>query len=273
MTTATRDPLAMFRLELVAPHGATFSRAPERALHAALYRALERVEPTLAREIHGAAENPFTLSPIYRASDGAPVGAVIERRERVCARITSLDPRVGAALVAALGDDGNPAALDLEHQPFAVAGFGPSPPSGTATVTSASYARVWAAARPLDEITLRFTSPTVFRNKGCDLLVPSPRLVFGSHLRRWRAFSPLTLPPIADDALERLIGLGDTRLVVERRDLGYVTQPGFAGVARYRIGGDALFRRAIDALVAFAAYCGTGARTAFGMGQTERVGP
>ena len=32
------------------------------------------------------------------------------------------------------------------------------------------------------------------------------------------------------------------------------------------------FRRGIAALATYAAYCGTGARTAFGMGQTERIG-
>lgn len=269
MWEAQQGPLMQYRLELAPRHDVVFSRAPERALHAALYRVFEATAPTLAHITHEAAVNPFTLSPLYTVANDTPIRPALGQQERVWVRLTTLDRQISQAFQTALSIENRPADLSLEYQPFAVTQFSLLSPANTTDLVARSYEQLWAAAEPTTSITLRFYSPTVFRHKGVDLLFPTPALVFGSYLKRWQAFSPCPLPNITMQEIVDQVTVQATQLVTVRRNLGYVRQPGFTGLAAYRLSGDVTFQRILATLAAFAHYCGTGARTAFGMGQTE----
>ncbi|MBA2277600.1 MAG: CRISPR system precrRNA processing endoribonuclease RAMP protein Cas6, partial [Chloroflexia bacterium] len=131
-----------------------------------------------------------------------------------------------------------------------------------------SYAEL-ATTAPVANLVLRFTSPTTFRQAGDHFLHPTPRLVFGSHLRRWRAFAPVALDALSLARLEH-IRLVEVDLQHIDVDLTVARHPAITGWARYRVdGADDAFARQVATLAAYAAYCGTGARTSFGMGQTE----
>ncbi|HEU0115085.1 MAG TPA: CRISPR-associated endoribonuclease Cas6, partial [Thermomicrobiales bacterium] len=134
----------------------------------------------------------------------------------------------------------------------------------------ATYEELWAAARPANELTLRFLSPTAFRHKGLDILQPEPRLAFGRLLRRWETFAPTVALPLDETSLAARVHLMDARLTVRPVELGARRQPGFVGWARYRLDGDAAFQTAVAALADYAAYAGVGARTALGMGHARR---
>ncbi len=264
------NTVALLRLELRAEAATVFPAAPVRALHGALHRLLETADPDLARRVHDAPVKPLTLSPLSRLADGAPVGHAVAAGEVVWARIGLLDGETLAGFRAALAGAGSAPRLSLDARAFVLAGARPVDPAGGATPGQTTYAALAAAARPASELTLRFVSPTAFRHKGHDRLQPDPRLVFGSLLRRWRAFAPPHLLP-PDDALLAAVSLVDHRATARPVDLGSLRQPGFVGWARYRLDGDESTRRALAALTAYAPYAGVGARTAFGMGQTERI--
>lgn len=276
MTTAgggDRSLLALLRLELRAEAATVFPADPVRALHGALHRAIGRGEPALAGRVHDAAVKPLTLSPLYRTVDGAAVGRAVAAGERVWARLGVLDGATLAAAEAALAAPEHPSRLWFDTRPFAVEAVVPLAPLGPDLAPAATYGQLHGAVDPVAGVALRFASPTAFRHKGYDLLEPAARLVFGSLLRRWRAFAPPGLPPPDDAALLAAVTLAEARTKAVRPVHlgGGRRQPGFVGWARYRIDGDEPTRRALAALAAYAAYAGIGARTAFGMGQATRI--
>lgn len=268
MSAALPITIGLFRLDLRADAATTFPAAPVVALHAALHRALEMVDPPLATATHDAPVKPLTLSPLFRGPDETPVAGAVAVGERVWARLGVLDGALLPPLLLALATD-RPLALDGRQ--WRIEAVAPVVPPGASLPAPTTYADLAAAATPAAELTLRFASPTVFRNKGYDLLQPEPRLVFGSLLRRWRAFAPPGLLDLDDERLIAAVALADARLAVQAVDLGRRRQAGFVGWARFRVDGDAACRTAVAALAAYAAYAGTGARTALGMGQTVRL--
>lgn len=266
--------LGCFRLELRAVEPVAFEADPARSLHAALHRALEVVTPSLARWIHDEAEKPVTLSPLYRVSGDEPVGGEVTAGERVWARVTALDRVALDGLVAVLGSHGGPTdrpVLQLEWRAFAVEAFAPVTPAGLGLQLLTTYSALYDAATPAPELALRFRSPVAFRNKGRHFLQPDPRHVFASYLRRWARYSGMPLPGVDNASISTQVVSLEARVEQRQVRLGSFAQPGFIGWARYRAEGDEVFRKGIAALADYAAYCGTGARTAFGMGQTERL--
>jgi CRISPR-associated endoribonuclease Cas6 len=159
------------------------------------------------------------------------------------------------------------------ERPFRLDRVALEPPPASTIPAIVAYADLAATARTETEITLRFTSPTFFRQGGRVMPYPAGAPVFLSHLRRWRAFAGFELPGVDPDAIrQRLHLLARPEGEFRPTNLLGQAEQGFVGTARYAIGGDDAFRRGIAILANYAHYCGTGARTAFGMGQTERIG-
>lgn len=130
---------------------------------------------------------------------------------------------------------------------------------------------LYATENPVQRVALRFRSPTVFRNMGREILRPDPRLVFYSYLRCWEWFSGMPLPGVNKDSLGRFVALVEMEVRERRISFGAFDQLSFVGWASYQVGGDETFQKGVAALARYANYCGTGARTALGMGETERV--
>ncbi len=280
MFAPPRAELACLRLVLNPEGATTFKYEPVQAVHAALHRALEGFDRTLARRVHDEQEKPLTLTPLYKDGAGDPVGSSVAAGERVWIRAALLRPDVAAAVPEALPrwrQAHGP--LILEHRRFHLDEFELVGPSESTPVSMVmTYAALYEQAEPVAEVTLRFRSPTFFRNKDASRVMRDapertlrPDLVFGSYLRRWETFAPEPLPGVTQDLLHGAIRLSDARVstqVVPFRGRDELTLTGWA---RFAVAGDGVFRKGIAALADFAAYCGTGARTAFGRGQTERV--
>jgi CRISPR-associated endoribonuclease Cas6 len=123
-------------------------------------------------------------------------------------------------------------------------------------------------------INLSFISPTSFRRKGHHFPLPVPVNLFHSYLRRWNDFSGMS---IEQDAFLNWI---DENVIIHQHRLesvkvaagkrGSVT--GFTGAISLGLSKSALanieFTQLFYALVQLAPYCGTGHKTAFGLGQT-----
>jgi CRISPR-associated endoribonuclease Cas6 len=264
--------MAALRLELRAREGVCFTVSPTRLLHAALHRALEQVNPTLGARVHDTAIKPLALSPLSFADHRGYAVRVVAPGKHVHALLTVLGRDTLDGLLATLTwhwREAQPLALDWH--PFTVESIAPFNPLVPGAPPLVTYAQLLDAAPAAHEVTLRFVSPVIFRNKGQNLPPDDPWRVFQSYLRRWEAFSDVPVEGVTEAAVREAVRLR----IVDRLDrwqfnLGMVEQPGFLGAVQCAITGDEALRRSICALADYALYCGTGARTAFGMGRTER---
>jgi CRISPR-associated endoribonuclease Cas6 len=122
-------------------------------------------------------------------------------------------------------------------------------------------------ADPGEELELRFLSPTGFKRQGKQYLLPEPKLVFGSLLRKWKAWVDPTVEDLED--LYPRVGIGSYELKTQavRLEQGGVWR-GFVGSLRYDLRGlEEWERRVLGLLGRFAFYVGVGYKTTQGMGQ------
>ncbi|MER3426213.1 MAG: CRISPR-associated protein Cas6 [Thermus sp.] len=132
------------------------------------------------------------------------------------------------------------------------------------------YARLFQKEAGPD-LTLRFARPTFFRREGVNYPLPEARLVFGSLIRRFNAFSPVPVPEeVAKGILEK----------VTVRSFSGKTLPapaeekaaGFVGVVSYHLHRGSLEEaQYFQALGRFAFFSGVGARTSLGAGLARPV--
>ncbi len=233
-------------------------------LHAAFIGLLAQSDKKLAAWAHdGQGRKVFALSPPWPAAGG------------------------GAWFRVAFIDDvfGSEAGKVLNQAGAAEASFTIGPARFTlARPTSPEY--VWAAgagtfadiaeSAGLDElIKLRFLSPTTF-DHGFSYPLPEPGLVFKSCLDCWPD------PQLGVDR-KALLAFIKERMRISRFKLrtqrvrfnDFPDFIGFLGEVVLKINkakaADPAMVKQINALADFAFYCGTGAKTAMGMGQTVRV--
>ena len=124
----------------------------------------------------------------------------------------------------------------------------------------------------MTEIDLVFDSPTSFRQDAKQLLFPLPENVFNSWLRRWNAFSPVKLPQETRDFAAQWAAVSRYRLETDRIAGEAGWELGFTGLCRYKVlSNDPYWLRVLHTLAQFAFFCGTGRKTARGMGQTRVI--
>ncbi len=250
--------------------------APTQGYHAyALFLdILRQANPSLTQELHDTeGQKPFTISPLQgrfkRHRDGIALSA-----GGICwIRLTFLQEDTFAHFMdACIKAGGRTLKLDralLELQEVVTAP-GQSPlcrcESFGSLVENASFERV---------IGMRFLSPTAFRSKGRrNVMFPEPRLLFNSYLARWNSFSAEKL----DEGLLPLVEKGAriARYKLETRILhfGSYQEIGFEGQCAVEVAEEVPEDtvKALNALADFSFYCGTGAKTTMGMGQTRRLG-
>ena len=263
--------LGAFRLELTALEETVFPGNPTEALHGALHRAVERLDPALSERLHAASPTPLVCAPLVDER-GELAPSRLRAGARVSVRIAALSGEVLVALLAALDGLRARGLPMIVERPFRVDAVLPGIAERGALPWIA-YGDLAALAGPSDTVTLRFRTPTYFRSGGAFRTDPAPERVFSSHLRRWRAFAGFDLPGVDDGAIAGgVLLVGNPEGSIVPVTLFRHREAGFVGTARYRVTGDDALRRGIAVLAAYAAYCGTGTRTALGMGQTERIG-
>lgn len=124
--------------------------------------------------------------------------------------------------------------------------------------------------------TLSFTSPTSFRRKGHHFPLPVPNNLYHSYLRRWNDFSGMNFDS------DKFLSWIDEQVIINRHYLESVkvaagkkgTVTAFLGAIELALTSEAYnqnsdFVQLYFALSHFAAYCGTGHKTTFGLGQTK----
>lgn len=138
-----------------------------------------------------------------------------------------------------------------------------------------SYEELLSTALPQRDISLEFLAATTFRSGGKrNVTFPEPSLVFGSYFSKWQHFAPpeLRMDEMLPKQWSRLI-VARYRLATRILDFGSYQEVGFEGRCAFQIGESMAepMVRALNALADFAFYCGTGAKTTMGMGQTRRL--
>ena len=136
-----------------------------------------------------------------------------------------------------------------------------------------TYQSLLSTALPATSLRLRFLSPTSFRTRLTTYPLPDPVGMVQSWWERWNTFSREKLDCVLLDVAAVHLAVSSCKIRTRLVDLGVGQQIGFIGVVTLRvvkankIGEDVL--RHLNALAAYADFCGTGQRTAQGMGQTR----
>ena len=272
---------------------AVFRFSPTRSVHASLIRRLELVNPSVSSKLHddavgaSSSEHAWTVSPLTGPFGRSGTHLVAIPGSIYEVRVTALTTEVVQTLAASL-DPSHPLGaepLTLEWVPFDVVWER----SGWESV--ATYASLQSAARPRRRIGLQFRSPTGFRRVDEGTEVHWPSLCLQGYLRKWNAFSGLTMPAEAtmryaanelttchqDLRPESVLLSGHARMDLAGstdstcQHLGRVgySQKGVVGSVEWLASGKSpLLLRMVNALVKYSLYCGTGMKTSLGMGQT-----
>lgn len=240
--------------------------------YALLLDMVRRSSPALAQRLHDApAAKPFTLSPLHGKFARAGPGVLITAGEIYTIRLTILEDEIFAAFLdSVLGLKGD-ALLSLEGASFHLEEALTTPGSNPG-VSCTSFEAICDGDRD-GEIAVSFLSPTTFRSAGKrNVLFPQPGLVFGSLLARWNALSPVKLPEWLKETAESKVILSQYNLRTRILHFPKYQEVGFEGVCHFLLGNsvDVETVQSLNALADFAFYCGTGAKTTMGMGQTVR---
>lgn len=228
-----------------------------------------RLDPALARELHeGRGPKPLTVSLLSGPAPREGGNIRVSPGNRYDWRLTGLTGSVAEALLAVSPQLGGVRIGGAVFRLASVATCSEEhPEAGRATYEGLMQE---AAAAPAEErVTLKFLTPTTFRQGEVELPFPLPRLVWGSLLDRWNTWSPaqfLDLKPLVEQNVVLANWKGETRRV----ELGSRATVGFVGRFTYRVpSGPSELVWLIRLLAGYAFYAGAGWQTTHGMGQVR----
>lgn len=238
--------------------------------HAFFLNLMGRSSPSVAEELHSSDQTkPFTLSPIQGKFERAKSGFLkVIPQSRYSMRLTFLQGDVFAHFLDGALKWGDKI-IELGPAVFKAVEVNTM---GSPGCSFHSYRGLLEQACAERKIKLEFTSPTTFRSGGKrNVVFPEPQLVFGSYLAKWQAFSPIKLDTNLLPWLEKAI-VARYKLETHILSFGSYQEVGFTGRCQFELSQDTPEEVVIDlnALADFAFYCGTGAKTTMGMGQTNR---
>ncbi|NPV55581.1 MAG: CRISPR system precrRNA processing endoribonuclease RAMP protein Cas6 [Anaerolineae bacterium] len=236
-------------------------------------------DAALSAELHQGSEiRPYTVSDLRGAS---PAGSsrVLHPEKTLWWRITTLQERLSRLLLEhilpalpdhiLLGEGQDPHRLDITACHTSPSSH---PWANVITYEELTQSRLMAARKPRTARTIEFVTPTVFRSKQRILPFPLPELVVNQWVNKWNNFAPIQFP--AGMQAFAAESLAVSRYVLRSHTVrqfgGYLL--GFTGRVTYiALEEDAYWQRAFQTLTDFAFYCGTGAKTSFGLGQTRPI--
>jgi len=258
-------------LELKAEGEATIS--PTQGHHAyGLFLALMRgSNAKMAEELHKSDTiKPFTISPLHGKFQRAGKNLKVIDGSEYSIRLTFMKEDIFAYFMdATLKAASQPLRLEsaIFHIDHVVLNHQDSP-----LCHHQSYKELFSEAQPLRKIGLQFLSPTAFRSGGKrNVLFPEAPLAFGSYLSKWQYYSPFKI----NEAISKTLGdiiVARYKLNTHILHFNSYQETGFEGECTFELpdNADEAVVKAINTLADFSLYCGTGAKTTMGMGQTRR---
>jgi CRISPR-associated endoribonuclease Cas6 len=226
----------------------------------------------LAEKLHAdEAVKPFTVSTLIGKTRRNGAQLTISPETTLSLRLTFLDSDVFSHFM-----DG---ALRWGKKPVEIAGLSfrveevETMPRKESSVIFQGYQGILDDARKSRQIDMEFLTPTVFRSGGRrNNVFPESSLVFGSYWNKWQALSSVKIDDNLNSYFEK-IRVTRYRLETGIWDFGSYQEVGYSGTCRFEMSVDVPDNTVgfINALADFAQFCGTGAKTTMGMGQTRRI--
>jgi CRISPR-associated endoribonuclease Cas6 len=239
--------------------------------HAFFLNLMKASDPSMAKEFHDSeGAKPFTLSPLRGKFTNTENQLALIPQARYRIGLTFLRGDAFAHFLDGALKWGNKT-VKLGPAKFKIDGVDTINRRAPA-MSFQRYQGILDSASASPQIELEFLSPTTFRSGGKNFIFPQPELVFGSYLNKWQAFSPMQL----DDSLSAWfdkVMVARYRLQTHILDFGSYKEVGFTGKCRFELDKATPdeIAVALNVLADFALYCGTGAKTTMGMGQTRRL--
>jgi CRISPR-associated endoribonuclease Cas6 len=251
--------------------------------HAAFLKTVRESDPALAEVLHmpDMPCRPFTVSPLQGTPLPQNRRIYLSPEETYWLRFTILYPPIFEQFMRRfLRGEGRPV-VRLGHAVLLIKEILATPGSHPWTGYT-TWGEIASGARPEEEITLDFCSPTAFgfgqKEWGKKVMVlPLPETVFGSLARSWNDLAP---PPLQVDR-RALRAYLEEHVVVKQMDdvcthmleFRRARQVGFVGRITYGLmAANEAAQCQLNALADFALYAGVGMKTTMGMGQCRRIG-
>ena len=228
-------------------------------------------DSTLAEKLHaGDQVKPFTVSTLSGKMYRNKAQLTVSPDTNLSLRLTFLDSGVFSHFIDGAMRWGDKP-VEIAGVPFLVKEVVTSP-RDEIPISFESFQGILDMADNSRQIDFEFITPTVFRSGGKrNNIFPEPTMVFGSYWNKWQALSSVSLDNNLNSYFDK-ISITRYRLESKIWDFGSYQEVGFTGVCRFEIDKSVNDDKVvlINALGDFAQYCGTGAKTTMGMGQTLR---
>jgi CRISPR-associated endoribonuclease Cas6 len=243
-----------------------------RQTHALFLDIIGRVSPALSDKLHADTPvRPFTVSPLLGVEPGARGQIQIHEGQHLFIRFTFLDETIYAVFTDASAKLLKKK-LILANAPFVLNGIQASP-ADSPLCLSQNAADLLRKSTPARKISIQFFSPTAFRSQGKrNVLFPLPPLVFGSWYARWQHYLDTDTVDLLPDTFDK-IRVSRYALLTRVAQFGTYMETGFEGDCVFELPSAITEEEAkyLNALADFSIFCGTGAKTTMGMGQTRRI--
>lgn len=259
-------------LKLKADNECLISPTQGHHAYALFLKLISQTNSKMANELHeSASAKPFTISPLQGKFQRAEKNLRIMAGADYWLRLTFLNEELFSYFMdATLKTASQP--LRLESAIFHIDKLAVTP-ADSPLCGHHHYQNLLDSAPLHSKISLQFLSPTAFRSGGKrNVLFPEPTLVFGSYLSKWQQFSPHKIDESIAKSFSKII---TARYKLATRILHFASyqETGFEGNCTFELSDDLPEDtvKTLNALADFAFYCGTGAKTTMGMGQTRRL--
>lgn len=219
---------------------------------------------------------PYTVSELHGSFRAQRGFRMVEAGQSAWFRVTGLKKAESTLFLDSVLPEAEGKIISLDRVPFQVqkvaAKDGEHPWARQMSYESLTEKYFRSHPQPVGALEVEFVSPTTFHAGTVHVPLPHPETVLRSWLQRWNACSSASLPRDVYEVEEAHFALSRYKLETRAVHYGKATWIGFRGRCRFRIlSEDEFWLRLCNMLADFAFFCGTGAKTSFGMGQTRRV--
>ena len=224
----------------------------QRAMHAILFKTIDKTNPKLAQELHDQYIKPITQGILYH------------KNEEVTWRITLLDDALLEPICHSLEQQ-----LQWQVQKRSV-----TLNWAEKVCKTTPYAEL-AQSKPQSQYSFTFLTPTSFKKQYYHDPIPEPYACFRSWRARWQQFAPenMSINIAVLDVVQAHMVISRfnlrSRMMVDgkRKIVGGIGNVTFTALKSHKV--ESIWWQHIATLAAFARYCGTGHKTMQGLGQTE----
>jgi len=246
-----------------------------RALSAQFLAWVQKIDPALSQSLHDPQNTPRAYTVSNFLGLPLPTGGrvLLPAQSKTEFRITSLSPELSHLVTTELISQ-LPGVIKIGRQLFEVV-----------SVACKTEEHQWAGSQnynqlieqallgsPDHKIMFQFASATAFNRHGVCLSFPLPRLAIASWLMAWNKYSPVQYQETLLNTIEDAVVVSYYKMQTIPVRYGKATIIGGVGECTYTIlEKDPYWVHVVNVLSSYAFYCGTGAKTALGMGQTRRL--